>query len=121
MDGGVWRTQRSYTTASSLKPTLVTQSQTSRFAKARIVSFARWVATAITGKGSFGEKLWTHLLLSNGRLGYRFPDYAMFEDNDEDYYINTQGFKAFEYLQCRPTIVVLSRQVSRPIPTSRQH
>jgi hypothetical protein len=24
--------------------------------------------------------------------------HAMFEDNDEDYYINTQGFKAFEYL-----------------------
>jgi NAD(P)-dependent dehydrogenase (short-subunit alcohol dehydrogenase family) len=97
----VWRSQRSYAN-SKLAQIYHARSLKARhpdLAKARIVSVCPgWVATSIAGKGSFGDMLMEKFAFPMEGWGIASALHAMFEDTDEDYYINTQGFKAFEYL-----------------------
>lgn len=97
----VWRGQRSYAN-SKLAQIYHARSLKARhpdLAKARIVSFCPgWVATSIAGKGSIGDMLMDKFAFPMEGWGIASALHAMFEDTDEDYYINTSGFKAFEYL-----------------------
>jgi NAD(P)-dependent dehydrogenase (short-subunit alcohol dehydrogenase family) len=97
----VWRSQRSYAN-SKLAQIYHARSLKARhpdLAKARIVSVCPgWVATSIAGKGSFGDLLMDKFAFPMEGWGIASSLHAMFEDNDEDYYINTQGFKVFQYL-----------------------
>jgi NAD(P)-dependent dehydrogenase (short-subunit alcohol dehydrogenase family) len=97
----VWRGQRSYANSklAQIYHARSLKAQHPDLAKARIVSFCPgWVATSIAGKGSFGDSLMDKFAFPMEGWGIASALHAMFEDNDEDYYINTQGFKAFEYL-----------------------
>jgi NAD(P)-dependent dehydrogenase (short-subunit alcohol dehydrogenase family) len=97
----VWRSQRSYAN-SKLAQIYHARSLKAKhpdLAQARIVSFCPgWVGTSIAGKDTAGDWLMAQFAFPMEGWGIASALHGLFEDTDEDYYINTQTFKSFEYL-----------------------
>jgi NAD(P)-dependent dehydrogenase (short-subunit alcohol dehydrogenase family) len=97
----VWRTQRSYAN-SKLAQIYHARSLKAKhpdLAQARIVSFCPgWVATSIAGKDNGIDWLIAQFGFPMEGWGIASALHGLFEDTDEDYYINTQAFKPLAYL-----------------------
>jgi NAD(P)-dependent dehydrogenase (short-subunit alcohol dehydrogenase family) len=97
----VFRSQRSYANSklAQIYHARSLKASHPELAKARIVSFCPgWVATSIAGKDGYSSLLMEKFGFPMEGWGIASALHALFENVDEDFYINTQCFKGFEYV-----------------------